>query len=198
MTNKIFLKVLKRLDLLLVENGFSGNETYWRDRGWALDCIDFQQSGNTDANLKFTLNVGVLIPEIHELIWGAENPPSNASCQLRLRIGNLINPGQRDHWWTVRTSSGLDATIEELSNSLVEKVFPFFNKVKTLEDLSSMMDIMPEGMRSQLFFKLNKLVVEARLKRPFSASAQLQEIINDNRAVGWHSRAENLAAKLGI
>ena len=58
------------------------------------------QLGRRFLSGKFTINLGVCVPEIYQLIWD-EDPPrfvDHGDCEIRKRIGELISPSI-DFWW---------------------------------------------------------------------------------------------------
>jgi hypothetical protein len=78
---------------------------------------------------KFTINVGVFVPEVHDLV-GVGVPKSlirEVDCCIRSRIGTLAPEG-RDIWWQIRADREL---VEDLWKRLDRDAFPFFKRFET-------------------------------------------------------------------
>jgi len=79
---------------------------------------------------KFTINLGVFVPEIHE----RTNPPvglgrviSDAHCDIRTRLGKISEGG--DIWWSVLDSS--EEEIEDIIALLIHVGVAFLDRFRT-------------------------------------------------------------------
>jgi hypothetical protein len=105
----------------LKELGFkSKSSTFFRQNGELVEIISPQKSSWNDANeSKFTINLGVYWPKIHEILGGpiASLPPKEYECTIRQRLGSLFDNG-KDFWWSVSPNSD----IGQIGADVVEKV----------------------------------------------------------------------------
>jgi hypothetical protein len=85
--------------------GFKRSDNNWSPTaGTAVQAVKIQGSqSNTTGSAKFTLNLGVYLPQLVEVM----------GSHIRTRIG-LLN-GMRDYWWTARPEDEADATGDDLS-----------------------------------------------------------------------------------
>jgi Domain of unknown function (DUF4304) len=78
---------------------------------------------------KFTVNVGVYVPEVFNLMFGCEKRSfiQEVDCCVRRRLGEL-GPHHQDLWWP----AGADARIvDDLRVRCERDVLPFFAKFET-------------------------------------------------------------------
>lgn len=105
----------------LKELGFkSKSSTFFRQNGELVEIISPQKSSWNDANeSKFTINLGVYWPKVHEILGGliASLPPKEYDCTIRKRLGSLFDNG-KDFWWSVSPNSD----IGQIGADVVEKV----------------------------------------------------------------------------
>lgn len=98
-----------------------------------IHVIDFQM-GRRYLYGKFTINLGVCIPEIYKIIWDKDQPKfvDHGDCEINKRIGELLSPPE-DLWWD------LNKNPKKLSKKvlgLVEKRgLPFLNQFISHDDI---------------------------------------------------------------
>lgn len=105
-------------------------------------CI---QVGNVQASafswaeqLKFTLNLGVYYPEVHELrrsyLQWAPKPsgPLSHECQLQKRIGELL-PRSKDTWWTVAATDSPESVAREVTVAVEQYGLPWLDAMADFE-----------------------------------------------------------------
>jgi len=98
----------------------SKSSTFFRNNGNLVEIISPQKSRWNDANeSKFTINLGVYWPNVHEILGGliSSLPPKEYDCTIRQRLGFLFDDG-KDYWWSVSPNSD----IEQIGADVVEKV----------------------------------------------------------------------------
>lgn len=180
---------------VLYASGFAGEDRLFsRERDHYMDLVEFQQFKSD--SMKFTMNVGIFIPEIHELIWGGRMAEGLVFCILRRRVGELISPDTHealDIWWDLRkvSPSGLSLEIAGLMHSVV---FPFLARINSHEQLMSEILNSPKSWASQQAFKLNLAALAAKMGDTKTAHEILELMVNSP----WSTNAKNLADRLGI
>src|SRR5450631_794281 len=82
---------------------------------------------------KFTVNVGVYVPEVASEIDGASPRSSiqEPDCCVRKRLGAL-GPERSDLWWSVRSEK---KTVAEVRLRLDRDAFPWFRRFETRDSL---------------------------------------------------------------
>jgi hypothetical protein len=85
---------------LVKKEGFSkSGRNFHRQSGnnWLVVNVQASQ-GNIGTHGKFTINLGVYLPEVSLLVSDPlRGKPKEYDCTVRKRIGCLM-PGARDHW----------------------------------------------------------------------------------------------------
>lgn len=84
-----------------------------------------------DGYGRFTINAGVFIPEVREVLIGQKPTRhiSDEKCVKRQRIG-LLAPGGKDIWWPARDHSAISKDIEQ---RMREQALPYLAQLDTLE-----------------------------------------------------------------
>ena len=131
---------------LLAEHGFSrGGRTFNRPTPDRLtQVVNIQMAGadppGSSSSLrrsdygKFTINVGVYIPEVakyHEDGEAEGKFVQEYHCSIRARLGEL-GPERRDLWWRITDDEDL---IAELRRRLMRHAFPFLDKLATRDGI---------------------------------------------------------------
>lgn len=83
-------------------------------------------SYNSDSFGRFTVNLGVFLPEIR-VISGmpkVNGIPTEPSCQLRKRIGMLM-PSMKDHWWEASVEDSVEKLGDELAVCVEQCALPW-------------------------------------------------------------------------
>lgn len=120
--------VAQGLAPLLKSHGFAkAGRSFHRRRGERWQVVNVQaSSGNSAAQARFTLNLGLYVPEI-EALAGHSPPagkPKEYDCTLRERIG-LLMPQARDHWWTLAPDSDPASLAPELAEAFAAYGLPW-------------------------------------------------------------------------
>ena len=106
---------------LLKQQGFSkSGRNFHRLTGAVWQVVNVQASqGNSDASGKFTINVGVYVPQVAVLAGQAPiaGKPKEYDCTDRERLGELM-PGGADHWWALLPSTDLAALAAQVSEAV--------------------------------------------------------------------------------
>ncbi|HYG36919.1 MAG TPA: DUF4304 domain-containing protein [Clostridia bacterium] len=187
----------------LVASGFDGEqELFWRERDWALDEVHVQQSSYDGPGASnFTLNVGILIPEIHNLIWGEEETRGFPNCLLQRRIGELCaaDRPQRavDLWWTLTGASSLRLEVE-VKEAVQRYVIPFLDRIRSLSDVRTELERSSTARKSMPVTRLGTAVLSAKLGDQPAAETEFRALLRDNQMAGWASRVKRVASGVGI
>src|SRR5579863_6346089 len=82
---------------------------------------------------KFTVNVGVYVPEVASQKYGGSPRSSiqEPDCCVRQRLGAL-GPERSDLWWSVRSEK---KTVADLRLRLERDAFPWFRRLETRDSL---------------------------------------------------------------
>ncbi|HYD42494.1 MAG TPA: DUF4304 domain-containing protein [Anaeromyxobacter sp.] len=113
--------------------------TFRHDLADCTQVLNVQSSsGNTWAEARFTINVGVFFPAAQALgegLIGSEPGPSGPfeyQCTIRKRIGALL-PGGQDLWWTVRSGAPIDEVVRAVESAVRDAAIPWLNRVSSIE-----------------------------------------------------------------
>lgn len=128
--SKLIDEVLKLgLTPLMKEQGFRKTGRDYRRRvndNW--DILNVQSSqGNVGPNGKFTINLGVYLPAISNLVssYSPESAPKEYECTIRVRIGSLM-PQKADFWWQIHPATDIGNLAKEVSLTTSKYVLDWF------------------------------------------------------------------------
>ncbi|HST58917.1 MAG TPA: DUF4304 domain-containing protein [Longimicrobium sp.] len=130
--------VQARLAKLLKPHGFvRGGRTFRRDAGeGVVQVINLQMRPFADGALggamapvdRFTVNLGIFIPELRPETPTPDAPVQEYDCALRARIGDLLDP-PRDHWWDLPGNA--DEPGAEMLRVMEAHALPFLERFGT-------------------------------------------------------------------
>lgn len=85
---------------------------------------------------KFTVNVGVYVPEVHIVQWGKEPGfVAESYCCIRERLGSLGSE-RADIWWDLQRDDKLAESLgDELRSRIENDAFPFLARFETRDAL---------------------------------------------------------------
>jgi hypothetical protein len=105
----------------LKEHGYrKKGRTFHRHGDDATCVVNVQASlSNVGSTGSFTINLGVYFPGIEEPLTGGapSDPPREVDCTLRRRLGGLMPDTRGDYWWSVSSTSDLDAISREVAEA---------------------------------------------------------------------------------
>jgi hypothetical protein len=120
---------------------------YYKDMSGFFLCFNIQSSiYNSQEEIRFTFNTGVFLPESCKIYFGERLPefPKELYCIRRTRIGHLKGIG--DYWYKIHQDIDLNYLRKEIDTDLKDYVFPYFESLKTLEDIENLhSQISPKG-----------------------------------------------------
>ncbi len=186
-----------RVGTTLKERGFEQVEhSFWRERRFGLDVIEFQESRHNRE--RFTINVGIGMPLAHELVWGSSVPMTGAHCQIRRRIGELLTADDGswlDKWWDFNCEQQGDIE-ESIIDDINLAVFPFLESMKSFGDLSK--ELRKGSFSRQPATRLAMAAVASLVGDVSQAKVELEAMLKDSAMLGWHPRVIELADKIGV
>ena len=146
--------------------------TGWRVYGAALtrepesdlwQIADFQLDKSV-TSWQFTVNLGLhdvalegVFPE-----WPRLNTqkPSTGACQIRVRLGELIDG--RDRWWPLGSGAALETLRSELCSTLAKVATPDLERFRSRQGI---VDAWMGGRGSRWFAMSNRMVLAGLLKQ---------------------------------
>jgi len=134
--------VAQGLAPLLKSHGFAkAGRSFHRPRGNRWQVVNVQaSSGNSAAQARFTLNLGLCIPEV-DLLAGQAPPkakPKEYECTLRERIG-LLMPQAKDHWWTLGPDSDPAALAPDVAATFAGYGLPWLEGYADLAEVAALL-----------------------------------------------------------
>lgn len=114
--------------------GFKKSAYTWRREDEWPKLINLQLSkSNTSEEARFTLNLGVFIPELHNAAgsYPVTGKPMEPDCDVRSRIGMLL-PSGTDKWWDVSPASNGARLFDKVSGDLMEVGLPWLEGLRDL------------------------------------------------------------------
>lgn len=126
-------------------------------------------------HIHFTINTGIFVPEHWKgLLYnqGKELPvyPTEPECLIRKRIGELKN--HNDTWYDVNGKAEEAGLVSEMKGNLEQYILPYFNTVKTRENLLALVETKQLDMEP-----LEKLIVYGELKLMAKAKAEYESML---------------------
>jgi len=184
---------------LLKRHGFKKKDLTWNKvvDGF-VQVVDFQLSSYSDEQEEtFTINLGVLCPEVWNTCWQKEPPKfvKEDDCFPRVRVGQLLggfSVDSQDQWWMCSPDVDENALGEELCTLIENKCIPFINgmlskqKINDFYSLSSI-NLLPID-------KIYLAIVKSFLGDNESSSELLSGVGQISKA--WSNRVEIVQGQL--
>ncbi len=94
---------------------------------------------------KFTINIGVYIEEVHNLLckWKVTNFISEPDCEIRKRIGELIDKGH-DLWWDLNYEESVIGT--DIKVKIEKFIIPFLARFSSTDQIIREWEIHGNGI----------------------------------------------------
>jgi hypothetical protein len=195
---------------VLKAHGFDrrGN-TYDRARNGRRELINIQPNKwNNRYGGSFTMNLGIFIPDVDVImsLYPLTEPPQEADCQLRCRIGAVgrdgrpLDPASVDAWrgwWEFAAATDLPALGTEVRQWVEHNALGFFDKLSTGTDILARLRLYPQPPE---WVGLREVVLAASLGEPVLAQQALDVVVaaaspGPNRIL---RDAARIAARLGL
>jgi Domain of unknown function (DUF4304) len=145
---------------------------------------------------KFTVNLGVLVPEVAEQHGGGA-PRSFVQeyhCCVRTRLA-LLGPERKDVWWEIRVE---EALAEELLQRLERDAIPFFKKFETRDAILDQWLAAPKSVYALSPPRIVYAIILAERGRKEAARALLAAQARETLNPGHPAYVRRLAEKLGV
>jgi hypothetical protein len=144
---------------------------------------------------KFTVNLGVFVPEVAEYQFGGSPKGfiQESQCCIRTRLG-VINQEQRGIWWDITEG---DVVVEEISDRLDRDGISFFSKFETRDAILAEWS----GLSTSLYVGSAPRIICAIIlaKRGAGEAANRLLAAQAREANTAHSTwVRNLARRLGV
>ena len=189
--------VQSQLRLFLEELGYRWRaRTCNRKTNDGLTHVLYFQLGQRSLQGKFTLNVGVYVPEAASAQYGSAEPSfvQEPSCCIRRRLGEL-GPEQRDLWWKLPLRW---FEIPGLKRRLKRDALPFLARFETrdsiLQELTPLKGNTGGGMPNRIVCA----ILLAHRGESEAARAMLAAQIHETANPGHADYIQKLSERLGL
>lgn len=112
------------------ELGFRKNaNNFYLDHGFIGQVFNVQQSQwNSKEDKTFVFNLGLIDKELNIEVYDRELPkfPKEYDCDIRLRLGHLMNKG--DNWYDLNKRTNIDKLKMLVKKDIETYALPFFKK----------------------------------------------------------------------
>jgi hypothetical protein len=129
-TRKSFDLIVGAVATLLKPLGYRRRgATFLKENPEVVGMINIQRSTkSTSERILFTINVGVCLIDLHNLLGSpGTTPSSETECQVRARIGSLM-PEQRDHWWSLEGDGDAATILREVVAAVEGYAAPYIDQ----------------------------------------------------------------------
>jgi hypothetical protein len=159
--------------------------------------VDVQESSAKGLSLRFTINLGLCVPEIEEVLWGTERGQNAAGCVLRRRVGEVLEPSGKsalDLWWDPKQAQ----TAEEVEKAVLRGILPFFSHIISFRELKEQMLLTPGWLSNQAPDRIYLAILEARLGNKLAAENLLTSLLREKSKAGWAPNVMKVAHALNL
>jgi len=166
---------------LLSQAGFRRSSPhFWRDEKDINHAVNFQASqwGSQESG-GFTINLGVSSRALYEGFTGRRFPSNRGTAlwPISVRIGGLMNE-RTDRWWNVESLAQADAIGEEVVASLRQYGLPFFEALRTREQLADW--VQTPVPRFRVFPAQVPLIPQSEILHATSTHGQLRKAVRSH------------------
>ena len=145
---------------------------------------------------KFTMNLGVFVPEVSEQRGGAAGKSfiQEYHCCVRARLP-VLGPEARDLWWDIRAD---EALAEELLERIARDAFPFFKKFETRDAILEQWLPAPKSPFAFTPPRIVCAIILAKRSRNDEARVLLAAQATETLNPGHPAYVRRLAVQLGL
>ena len=160
-----------------------------------IHVINFQMGKRSLAG-KFTINLGVFIPEVYQAIWDKEATHINhGNCEIKKRIG-FLTPTPKDLWWDLKRNS------RRLSKNVLMHLdkygLPYLNQFNTQEDIILLWNKHGGSIGLPPRAGLSIAILSANRGQHEAARRLLIKEYKNNKEHPYAETVINISKKLGI
>ena len=133
-----YKKFLHGIDKFLKSIGFSkeGNN-YYAQKYLNWELINFQKSKNSNATIKFTINLGICSNSVYNYSRNVVNKCSDIDeCHWKKRIGFLL-PINADYWWEINEETSIEQLINDIATIISTIAIPEMENYASDESLEN-------------------------------------------------------------
>lgn len=188
--------IVRVLDPGLEAAGFQRKRRTWnRLRMGFVDVVDVQTVPRKLGPNTFTMNVGVLVPDLYELVHGRTPPrfAEDPECVVRVRVGELLNRGGADRffdrWWTLDSDTEQLNAERELGDALPGRVLPFLERFQSMPDVHTFLETQTGYHRKYGLDRLFLAAARHRVGDVEGALRELTDVRHKDRAWGRHAES---------
>lgn len=202
--NRIDDFVKRHLGPWFKTHGFTREKHTWNRRvDTLIDVIDVQSSRwNDERTCDVTLNIGVFVPEVHELCWDGDSLAfvQESDCMVRTRLGalqqaNVPRKKQLDRWWSL--GDDVSETAHEVIGALSTFALSYLDQMHSQESIQDELDREVSAGAAAPASMLYLAIVRARIGDREGARQVMDAFIDPNLHA-WRPRAHDVAQKLRI
>lgn len=163
-----------------------------------VQVIDFQLSSySDDQEESFTINLGVLSPEVWSICWQKEPPKfvKEDDCFPRVRVGQLLSgfsKKSRDHWWACSQGVSDGDLSDEVTALLENTCIPFVDGLLSKQKISEFYS--SQDVNLLPIEKVYLAIVRSLVDDKDSSAELLDDVGSLSKA--WSGRAEIVQSQL--
>ena len=188
---------------ILKQAGFRKKGHLWnRYRERFVDVLDIQRAKvDVPGSEEFTINLGIFVPEFYEVVWGEKIKgfAKEVDCAFRLRIGPLLQECAArealDIWWNLESQKDVESAGEEISCALRDKVLPFFESFRSIQDIHDYIENVEPGKHNDLLAQIYLALAKIAIGDADACDKILMSIIQ-GPSKGWADRASLIRINL--
>jgi hypothetical protein len=201
----------EKISPLLKQQGFSckRNKTWNRIRNRFVDVIeiDINPKTATAHSFSFTVNCGIVVPEIDKIIWDDKNNVffSEVEGLIRMRAGEIIldffstdieKKSWTDIWWNIDSRENIDKIVDEIATLIMVKEIPFLDRFDSLESIE--LFVSNKGRLNRLYAvqKMKLSILKILLGKTADGIELLEKVVGKTGA--WFEKGQMILRKLGL
>ena len=185
-------QLVKKISSEISFQGFTKKVFTWvRGTEQIYYIIEIQPSkNNSDTSQKFTINIGIFVPEVYELTW--QKKPSSIiheyDCILRKRVSYFMK-STLDKWWTLKNQEDIVSVKSEIEDIFYERIVPFFDDLNSLDKLTYFLNADKSVESKYPLYKIQLACLNYIIGNKEISLEILKKIFNDNT---WGIRAQEV------
>ena len=172
--------------------------SFVKEVGGLYWIINFQSSmWNSPESARFTINVMLVLPFLHE-VWTPHPLPANPASAASLcsfRIG-LLMPEKKDHWWEVDPTTNAEAVGIELVEALRGYALPALSQASDLEWIVEQLLDKKHFSGCMMNQSLAAAILLVYLDRESEARRIIDELKKDNPGRGFGGTVRTIEQRL--